>query len=358
MRNTRFSAPDKAGALLLAVLSFTVCSESSASDPTDPAPGSSITQVENFSNDPSTQGWIWFGDSSLFRWNSTNQNLEVTWDSSRSNSYLQLPLHTLLSPSDDFGVKLDLVLHDVEGGIRIEKPGPMQLAFGFQNRSDAQSTRFNRGTGTDSPNLVEFNFFPDTGFGPTVWPAVYSTNSGMNYNGSGDFSVFDLPTGVTMHIELAYASSNQTVWTSIRTNGALVGPITSAILATNATSLSRPFTQFEVDTFTISSYSDLELAPSPYAGSILAHGVIDNLVITFPTPPIQQERFALTNDHWEQSFLSRHAWSYVLQASADLQTWRNVTEVQKGTGGRLTFQDTNITQTHSYFYRIYASPAR
>ena len=151
------------------------------------APGA-LMVTQDFSSHPLTQGWKLFGDAGLLRWNSTNENLEVTWDSSRSNSYLQWPLGTILTRNDDFRAELDLRLNDIVGGFNPAKPGPMQLAFGFQNRGAAQSTTFNRGTGRNSPNLVEFNFFPDTGYGPTVWPAVYSTNSGMNYNGSGDFS--------------------------------------------------------------------------------------------------------------------------------------------------------------------------
>src|SRR5438552_11511872 len=36
---------------------------------------------ESFSSDPAMRGWRTFGDTNLFHWNSTNQNLEVTWDS-------------------------------------------------------------------------------------------------------------------------------------------------------------------------------------------------------------------------------------------------------------------------------------
>jgi hypothetical protein len=233
----------------------------------------------------------------------------------------------------------------------------MQLAFGFQNRGDAQSTNFDRGTGSDSPNLVEFNFFPDTGYGPTVWPAVYSTNSGMNYNGPADFSIFDLPTSVTMHIVLAYDSSNHTATTSIRTNGMLVGPVTSAQLATNSSSLGGPFTQFKVDTFAISSYSDLGLAPGPNASSILAHGVIDNLVITFPPPPIQDQELSTARGLWEQTFISRTNWNYVLQTTTNFQTWIETSAVRAGTGGLIGLQDTNAAAFDGRFYRIKASRA-
>ena len=230
----------------------------------------------------------------------------------------------------------------------------MQLAFGFQNRANAESTNFNRGTGADSPNLVEFNFFPDTGFGPTVWPAVISTNSEFNYNGSGDFQLFDLPLGVTMHIVLAYTSSNQTVLTSIRTNGVLVGPVASARIG--STFGGSPFTQFKVDTLAISSYSDLGLAPGPYAGSLLAHGVVDNLVVMFPPPPIQHEQFHLAAGEWQQSFISRTNWNYVLQATTNFQSWINVGAPGAGTGGQLQLRDINVGSFNSRFYRISATP--
>ena len=41
-----------------------------------------VTLVEDFSTDPLARGWQVFGDASLFAWNSTHGNLEVTWDSS------------------------------------------------------------------------------------------------------------------------------------------------------------------------------------------------------------------------------------------------------------------------------------
>ncbi len=313
-----------------------------------------LTVTQDFSNNPLAHGWKLFGDASLFQWNAANQNLQVTWDSSRSNSYLQLPLGTVMSRSDDFRVELDLLLNDFQGGVNPAKPGPMQLAFGFQNRANAESTNFNRGTGADSPNLVEFNFFPDTGFGPTVWPAVISTNSEFNYNGSGDFQLFDLPTGITLHIVLAYTSSNQTVLTSIRTNGVLVGPVASARIG--STFGGTPFTQFKVDTLAISSYSDLGLAPGPYASSLLAHGVIDNLVVTFPPPPIQHEQSLLAAGEWQHSFISRANWNYVLQATTDFQSWTNLGAPHAGTGGQLQLNDANAGSFSKRFYRISATP--
>jgi len=313
-----------------------------------------LTVTQDFSTNPLAHGWNLFGDASLFQWNAANQNLQVTWDSSRSNSYLQMPLGTVMSRSDDFRVELDLLLNDITGGVNPAKPGPMQLAFGFQNRADAESTNFSRGTGADSPNLVEFNFFPDTGYGPTVWPAVISTNSEFNYNGSGDFQLFDLPTGVIMHMVLAYTSSNQTILTAITTNGVLVGPVASAHIGN--TFGGTPFTQFKVNTFAISSYSDLGLAPGPNASSLLAHGVIDNLVITFPPPPIQHEQSVLAAGEWHQSFITRTNWNYLLQATTDFQSWTNLGAPRAGTGGQLQLHDVNAGSFNSRFYRVSATP--
>ena len=310
---------------------------------------------QDFTSDPMAQGWSIFGDPGLFRWNQARQNLEVIWDSSRPNSYFQWPLGTLLTRSDDFSVALDLELNDIIGGFNPSKPAPMQLAFGFQNRSEAESPGFNRPTSSDSPDLVEFNFFPDTGFGPTVWPAVYSTNSAMNYNGSGDFSLFDLPVGVPMHIVLNFASSNQTLTTMITTNGVLAGPITTARLATQSSSFGGPFTQFQVDTFAISSYTDQGVAAGPYASSILAHGAVDNILVTVPPPPIRHLSHSWSEGQWVEAFISRTNWNYVLQATTNLSTWSNVGTLQPGNGGRMLMQDTPSGAIPSRFYRIQAT---
>src|SRR4051812_17162265 len=52
---------------------------------------------EDFAADPARHGWRIFGDTSLFHWNATNQNLEASWDSSRTNSFFYLPLGTVLA---------------------------------------------------------------------------------------------------------------------------------------------------------------------------------------------------------------------------------------------------------------------
>src|SRR5438270_11179320 len=72
---------------------------------------------EDFANDPVRHGWRSFGDSSLFHWNAANQNLDVTWDSSHSNSFFFLPLGTFLTRSEDFSVSFDLRLSDIRLGI-------------------------------------------------------------------------------------------------------------------------------------------------------------------------------------------------------------------------------------------------
>src|ERR1700742_4573962 len=70
------------------------------------------TNTEDFASDPSQNGWKTFGASNLFQWDSTNQNLAVTWDSSQTNSYFYRPLGTILAVDDDFSVEFDLNLTD------------------------------------------------------------------------------------------------------------------------------------------------------------------------------------------------------------------------------------------------------
>ena len=64
------------------------------------APVNASTIVEKFTTDPALDGWQIFGDTNLFHWDSTNQNLDVTWDSSQTNSYFYHPLGMTLTTND------------------------------------------------------------------------------------------------------------------------------------------------------------------------------------------------------------------------------------------------------------------
>src|SRR5881394_1117851 len=140
------------------------------------SPSTAATFQEDFSSSPLTHGWRIIGNTNLFNWDPVNQNLVVTWDSSSSNSYFQLATGTILARQDDFSFAVDLRLDDIAGGVNSGKPGPFELAFGFQNCVDAQSTNFFRGNGRNSPNLAEFDYFAGaSGIQPTVWPAMWST---------------------------------------------------------------------------------------------------------------------------------------------------------------------------------------
>jgi hypothetical protein len=300
---------------------------------------------EDFSSDPVMHGWQVLGQSNLFRWNPTAQNLAVTWDSSRPNSGFYHLLGTILNPNDDFGVALDLRLDSIVGGVNPAKPSTFQLAFGFLNIDDLRGTNFFRGSGHNSPNLVEFNFYPDTGFGATIWPAIWSTNSQPNYNGPDDYTLLDLPVGVFMHIVMKYAAVDQTLRTTITTNGVSIGDI-------HPVPLSPSFTDFHSGTFAVESYSDDGQDPQ-YGGSILATGVVDNVQITFPPPPVQNVSGHFENGVWQVQFASRTNWLYTLERTTDFQSWLAAVAPVSGNGTNLTLLDASAPAALA-FYRVRA----
>jgi hypothetical protein len=301
------------------------------------------TLNEDFTTDPAGRGWRIFGDASLFAWSSGNANLAVTWDSSRTNSYFYLPLGTILNRRDDFGFALDLRLADVRAGIDPNKDSTFQLALGFLNLDNATRTNFFRGNSSLSPNLVEFDFFPDTGFGPTVWPSAWSTNSSLSYNGAEDYTIIDLPVGPVMRIVFNYSASNQTLTTSITTNGLSIGAI-------HNTKLSPAFTDFRVGCFAIESYSDAGQHPL-FGGSLLAHGTVDNVALILPPAPVDNLSGRFLGNQWQLTFTSRTNWLYALERSSALQAWTPTGATAPGNGGILTLVDTNPPVTAA-FYRV------
>jgi hypothetical protein len=300
------------------------------------------TLTENFSTNPLQDGWKIFGDTNLFQWDSTNQNLDVTWDSSQTNSYFYHPLGTILTSNDDFTLAFDLELNEATA-----YNYGFELAIGFLNISEATSTNFQRSTGENSPNLVEFDYFPDVGYGPTIWPVFVDTNSDFNYNGSTDYAIYAPNLGDWYHIIMTYTASNLTMVTTM-TNFEQ----TSGITIVDPLDLNNPyypFTDYRVDTLSVSSYQD-----DGYGDSIYAQGVIDNFVATLPPPPVQNLTGAFSNGIWQAQFCSQSNWFYTLERTTNFQCWTPVSPSTPGNGTTLFLQDTNPPPTQA-FYRVSAA---
>ncbi len=288
------------------------------------------TFTENFAGDPAANGWQIFGDPNLFRWDATNQNLRVTWDSSQTNSYFFRPLETILTRDDDFSLSFDLTFDDCASGTTSGKPFAAPTAIGFLDLDQATRTNFSRGAGinpTSGPrNLVEFNFFPSFDvFLPTIDQVIVSTNNGWLYN---DDNLLEMTAGETFNIHMGYAAATRTLSTVISNNGAQYG-------LTQTIAVPAGF-DFRVATLSMSSYSDAD-----DIGSVLAHGVVDNFVVVTPPPPVEHLSGGFVGASWEVQFTSRSNWVYILERTTDFQTWMEMTSPLLGTGTMLTLTDAN-----------------
>ena len=297
------------------------------------------TLVEDFSLPPASRGWRTFGDSTLFQWDSTAQQMEVTWDSRVTNSYFYYPLRTVLTKSDDFACEFDLQLRDVTLGVTPGRPYTFEVALGFINLASATATNFFRGIFSGTRNVVEFDYFPAfSSFGATVAVTAVSTNGAFAY--SHNFPL-ELPLNETLHVAMAYTATNRTLKTSLTyPNGTPFAPIDDLVLEGS-------FSDFRCDALAISSYSDARAD-----GSLLAHGSVDNLQFTVPTPPIDIVQAGFANNLWQVTFISRTNWSYQLERTSDLRTWIPVGASVPGTGGSLTLSGDFALP--SAFYRVRA----
>jgi hypothetical protein len=289
------------------------------------------TIIEKFSADPSLDGWQIFGDTNLFQWDSVNQNLAVTWDSSQQNSYFYHPLGATLSKTNDFLITFDLRMSDASA------TGFFELSIGLLNFANATSSGFARGTGSDSPNLAEFNYFPDSGegFGSTLSSTMTDTNSTFSFY--EDFVGLDV--GTTYHVVLIHRAGSTFMTGNVYTNGQVYSslPVQEAF---------GNLTDFRLDTLSVSSYTSTN---DPYGDSLLAHGTVDNLAVAAPLPVGTINAIAAG----QVQFTSDTNWLYTLQRSVDFQSWTNASISTSGNGTNLFLQDTNTISDKS-FYRVRA----
>ena len=312
------------------------------------------TITENFTNNPWQNGWQVFGNTNLFQWNSVNQNLAVTWDSSQTNSYFYHPLGTILARDDDFSVAFDLRLNDFVAGIDPQMPSTFPLSVGFLNLAEASRPGFLRGTGYSAPDLAEFSFFPDPGgawiYGPSL-TVVMIDSTGFNYS-SGGYAPDSLTTNDIYRVNLNYTASNSNLVMTITRNNEMFVSNDTASLGTN-------FTDLRVDTISISSYSQAgqdtnDHAGVIYAGSILAHGTVDNFVVNLPPPAVQDLTGAFSNDLWQAQFIGRSNSLYTLGRTTNFISWTEVSAAASGNGTNLLLQDTNAPRGKG-FYRVRAA---
>jgi hypothetical protein len=216
------------------------------------------------------------------------------------------------------------------------------------NLREAMRTNYFRGSGvnatTGARSIVEFSYFADSGFGATVGTEMVSTNNQFAY--SHTFPV-ELTTGETYRVKMTFDAATQVLSTEILHNGEPYGePPNNTIRPLNYTS---NFGDFEIDAFSITTYSDAGQSPPQYAGSVLAHGIIDDVAITWPEPPIKTIQGFREGDKWVVRFEATGSWVYSLERTTDFQNW---TEVASGSAvSELT--DGNPPSEQA-FYRVSA----
>ena len=305
---------------VLALAGFSVVSASHA-----------VTVVEDFSTNPLTRGWQVFGDSSLFRWDSTSHNLAVKWDSSQTNSYFYRSLGTILTTNDDFSVEFDLQLADA-----VTENYGSELAIGFLHLADATGTNFLRSGGT-SPNVAEFDYFPPSLIAPSIDATLIDASNNFRFV----FEMVSLNPGTTYHVRLTHTAGTPVISGQVFTNGQLY------------TLLPRSYgaiaSDFRLDVLAISSYQD-----DGYGDSLLAHGTVDNLVLTVPPPPVENITGKFTKGFWQGQFSSYTNWLYTLERTGDFRTWAEASGSVLGTGASLTLSDTNPPADKA-FYRVRAA---
>jgi hypothetical protein len=308
-------------------------------------PLTAATWTENFSTNPLTHGWQIFGDPTLFAWNSTNQNLAVTWDSSRSNSFFARPFDTILAKQDDFTFAFDLQLTDLAVGVVTNKPNAMPVSVGLVNLVNATNSAVWRGTGVNTPhgarNVCEFTHFAAVGaIKDSFSPVFIGTNNSYFYYADGLEQRLD--PGALFRVTMNYTAATRTLTTSVTRNGAAYGGVPDIILPSTA---SR---DFRLDRFAINNWTD-----TGTTDSLLAHGFVDNVTVTTPPPAVQNFSVTKTNNTWQAQLTSRTNFIYTLERTADFQSWTNASPSANGNGTNLFLTDTNASSAKT-FYRVRA----
>ena len=292
--------------------------------------------IENFSANPLANGWAAHGDESLFEWDAEGEALAVTWDSEKPNSNFHRPLGLTLTEADTFAFAFDIALDEVKAGHLDGQPYTFEVALGLINSKSAKADGFSRGTGSDSPNLVEWDYFPDTGFGATISPTIVSAKSQF---AAGFTFPAALSAGKQYSVRMEYDPDERALKTFMLENGKVWKTIKTVALADD-------FVGFVVDAFSISSYT-----AKGSESSLLANGSVDNLAIGVGRSKPRIVNTRLADGQWTARSFGYGTADYLLERSADLRGWQPVRNGVREDGFYLRLIDENPSLGDG-FYRL------
>jgi hypothetical protein len=311
------------------------------------ASAAGATFSETFSAAP-TEWEIW--NPGAFEWDLEAQNLKVTWDSRQTNAFFYHTLPTTLTRQDAFAVEFTFRLDDLLLGIDPAKSSTFPICLGFLNLAEAKRTNYFRGSGvnktTGPRSVAEFTYFPESApIDATVGMALVSTNNQFAFSHS--FPV-DLTIGDLFRVKMAFDPAAQVMSMQLFRNGEPYGEAPNNTI--DPLNYSASFGDFRLDAFSISTYSDAGQAPQ-YAGSVLAHGIFDDIVITFPDPPLSNITGRFEPGRWVVQFAAQTGWNYFLERTSDFLTWERVATATGS--GALQLIDENAPGQIG-FYRVVA----
>lgn len=291
---------------------------------------------ETFDSDPLTKGWSIHGDKSLFEWDEGSESLRVKWDTEKQSSFFYKPLGRVLTESNSFAFTFQITLDSVKAGYLEDKPYTFQVSLGLLNISSAIDEKFNRGTGSDSPNLVEWDYFPDTGFGATVSPVVASDKSEFS---AGFTFPAELILGKVYSIKLIHDSEERILKTEMIEDGKSWEKIQTV-------KISSDFSGFSVDAFSISNFSAKDSE-----SSLLAIGSVDEIALATSDTLPKLFGVKINRSQWEaKSFLiDPEIWK--VESSSDVINWNRAILDSDSFNYFQYFNDT-ITNKEFQFYRL------
>lgn len=309
--------------------------------------------AETFAKDPASHGWETTGESSLFQWDESGERLAAQWDSSQPNSYFHRPLGLTLNTQQNFSISFDLELNSIEIGTTSDKPFTFPIAIGLIDLSQATRADFFRGSGVHPVyghrGAVEWNYLPDSGFGATISTGLISQDNQWAFQNTFPLA---LETQTLYHIRMEYNAANGKLETTMTADGEPFGTIENALLSEiSFNPLENGFTRLDVDTISISSYSDVKSN-----GSIKAAGYVDNIVVeaTAAVSAVPIHQIQQTGDTIHIAFDGSAGKDYWLERTADFLDWITIDHQRTEETGEAVFS-ISTSKASLGFFRIRAS---